>query len=470
MISYLYLKLSLFQSNNKTKMTDVIQLMECEVIKAIKYDEQKRWDKALLHYNNVTTQLKKLMKQKEYKWMQSVLQMKLSAYQERASDIRCVIGQNSFGAKRGQEISVNSIGETKNGETKTEEDLLLQRIQDIAQIERPSLKWSDISGLDDAKALLKEASVLPSRFPDLFNEHRRPWRGILFYGPPGTGKSMLARTLASELKSNCFLNVSSSNLVSKYQGESEQSLRALFTYAKSKAPSIIFIDEIDSLGTARKSEESESSRRIKTELLIQIDSILNHSSVNVLLIGCTNVPWELDEALKRRLEQRVLIPLPSPDDKRQLISILNHKRKTALTESQVKSLASVNQELKDYSGADIEQVFSKAMKLPLKELSKSQFFKLDQKTGKYQLPTSEELQHYTDTKQQKTNSTLQLKQPEIVIEQITLDEIPDNQIDPQILTPTFDQFLDCFEKSKASINTKDLHKFDSWTQQFGSIL
>merc|ERR1719252_481472 len=124
-------------------------------------------------------------------------------------------------------------------------------------MDKPNVSWDDVAGLEQAKDALKEAVVLPVKFPQFFTGKRKPWSGFLLYGPPGTGKSYLAKAVATEADST-FFSVSSSDLVSKWLGESEKLVGQLFALAREQAPSIIFIDEIDSLCSARGDNESEA--------------------------------------------------------------------------------------------------------------------------------------------------------------------------------------------------------------------
>ncbi len=137
-------------------------------------------------------------------------------------------------------------------------------------MEKPNVPWSDVAGLENAKESLKEAVILPIKFPHLFTGKRKPWRGILLYGPPGTGKSFLAKAVATEANNSTFFSISSADLLSKWLGESEKLVRNLFELARAHKPSIIFIDEIDSLCASRSDTESESARRVKTEFLVQM--------------------------------------------------------------------------------------------------------------------------------------------------------------------------------------------------------
>jgi len=164
--------------------------------------------------------------------------------------------------------------------------------------ESPNVSWDDVSGLEGAKEGLKEAVVLPIKFPQLFDEVRQPWRGILLYGPPGTGKSFLAKACATECDGT-FFSISSADLVSKWMGESERLIKQLFKMARDRKPSIIFVDEIDSLCGARSEGENDSSRRVKTQFLIEMQGVGNNMD-GVLVLGATNVPWELDQAMRRR--------------------------------------------------------------------------------------------------------------------------------------------------------------------------
>lgn len=174
-----------------------------------------------------------------------------------------------------------------------------------------SLGFDDVAGLLEAKQILKEAIIMPLQFPHLFTGGRKPWKRILLYGPPGTGKSRLAQAVSSEIHST-FYCVSSSDLVSSFVGESEKLIKQLFHHATSQqGRSVIFIDEIDSICRARSSREEEYTRRIKTELLRQMegaDTSLDAS--NIFLMCATNCPWELDLAFLRRFQKRIYIPLP----------------------------------------------------------------------------------------------------------------------------------------------------------------
>ncbi|KAH0932655.1 hypothetical protein HID58_009772 [Brassica napus] len=187
----------------------------------------------------------------------------------------------------------------------------------------PNVKWESIKGLENAKRLLKEAVVMPIKYPSYFNGLLSPWKGILLFGPPGTGKTMLAKAVATECNTT-FFNISASSVVSKWRGDSEKLIRVLFDLAKHHAPSTIFLDEIDAIISQRGGEgrsEHEASRRLKTELLIQMDGLQKTNEL-VFVLAATNLPWELDAAMLRRLEKRILVPLPDPEARRGMFEML----------------------------------------------------------------------------------------------------------------------------------------------------
>ncbi|RMZ79230.1 hypothetical protein DV737_g3544, partial [Chaetothyriales sp. CBS 132003] len=243
--------------------------------------------------------------------------------------------------------------------------------------------WDDVAGLEPAKTALKEAVVYPFLRPDLFMGLREPARGMLLFGPPGTGKTMLARAVATESKST-FFAISASSLTSKWHGESEKLVRALFSLAKVMSPSIIFVDEIDSLLSKRGDNgEHEASRRSKTEFLIQWSDLQKAAAgkeadkrgggdaSRVLVLAATNCPWDIDDAARRRFVRRQYIPLPEADTReRQLRTLLGHQ-KHDLAEADIGRLV----ELTDgYSGSDITALAKDAAMGPLRHLGEALLF------------------------------------------------------------------------------------------------
>ncbi|KAJ6162964.1 hypothetical protein N7497_002943 [Penicillium chrysogenum] len=256
-----------------------------------------------------------------------------------------------------------------------------QILNDIV-VRGDEVHWDDIAGLEAAKKALKEAVVYPFLRPDLFSGLREPARGMLLFGPPGTGKTMLARAVATESKST-FFSISASSLTSKWHGESEKLVRALFGLAKALAPSIIFVDEIDSLLSARSSgSEHEASRRSKTEFLVQWSDLQRAAAgreqtsrekkegdaSRVLVLAATNMPWDIDEAARRRFVRRQYIPLPEHHVREQQIRRLLSHQHHELSDADIQVLVQVTE---GFSGSDITALAKDAAMGPLRNLGEA---------------------------------------------------------------------------------------------------
>ncbi|XP_043571327.1 katanin p60 ATPase-containing subunit A-like 2 isoform X2 [Chiloscyllium plagiosum] len=254
-----------------------------------------------------------------------------------------------------------------NGELR---DLAVVVSKDI-YLHNPNVRWDDIIGLEPAKRLVKEAVVYPIKYPQLFTGILSPWKGLLLYGPPGTGKTLLAKAVATECNTT-FFNISASTIVSKWRGDSEKLVRVLFELARFHAPSTIFLDELESVMSQRGSVpggEHEGSRRMKTELLVQMDGLARSDDL-VFVLAASNLPWELDHAMLRRLEKRILVDLPSKEARQAMIlhwlpPVSNSGGVELQTELDYSLLG---EETKGYSGSDIKLVCKEAAMRPVRKI------------------------------------------------------------------------------------------------------
>ena len=304
----------------------------------------------------------------------------------------------------------------------------------------PNVNFDDIAELETAKRALTEAVVLPLLMPDFFVGLRRPWKGVLLYGPPGTGKTLLAKALATQGKTT-FFNVSPTTFASKWKGESEKLVRILFEMARFYAPSTIFIDEVDSVGTKRTDGENEASKKVLAEMLVQMDGISELNSAKdyeennnnnneqikpkfVMVLGATNMPWDLDDALRRRFEKRIYIPLPNKIGREQMFHI-NFKGIKLSKDVDIETLVEKTQ---GYSGHDISSVCREASLMNMRK------------------------------KLMNENGTMDLVK--MASEQTFLNELeaPVSQSD----------ILNAIKNISKSVSSKDVKKFEEWTMMFSS--
>lgn len=260
---------------------------------------------------------------------------------------------------------------------------------------------------------------------------------LLLRPSDGTGKSYLAKAIATECDST-FFSVSASALMSKWQGESEQQVKALFEMARKEAPSIVFVDEIDSLCSARSDNDSESSRRVKTEFLVQMDGV-GKGGGGVLCLGATNIPWGLDSAVRRRFERRVYIPLPDPEAREVMLKIHVGETPNNLTDEDYKALALRTE---GFSGADISIAVRGGLYAGISRLQQAKFFKRNSERKWVPAAPSDS---------NAVQKTLMELEPE------------------QVATPlaTREDFDEAFKKAKPSLSQEDIKRHEAFTRDYG---
>uniref|UniRef100_A0A6G1SHA7 vesicle-fusing ATPase n=1 Tax=Aceria tosichella TaxID=561515 RepID=A0A6G1SHA7_9ACAR len=382
------------------------------------------------------------------------IRSKTREYLSRAEEIKATLKKKPAKPVKATDGKTNR---DEDGDEKDDEDdedketkKLMAQVSGAIMTEKPNVRWSDVAGLENAKNSLNEAVILPIRFPTLFTGDRKPWKGILLYGPPGTGKSYLAKAVATEANQSSFFAVSSSDLVSKWLGESEKLVKSLFVLARRKAPSIIFVDEVDSLCSSRSDSESESARRIKTEFLVQMQGV-GAKNDNVLVLGATNIPWCIDAAIRRRFERRIYIPLPDEIARRELFKLNLAKTNHSLVEQDFITLA---KRTDNYSGADISVLTRDAIYEPVRKFRSATHFK------RVKGPSPVDKKVICD------DLLTPCSPGDPGAMEMTWEQVPTDKLMEPVVTAS--DMLKALANSKPSVRKEDLAKFEEFTRDFGS--
>ncbi|KAJ0964114.1 hypothetical protein J5N97_029236 [Dioscorea zingiberensis] len=391
------------------KLKGYFELAKEEIDKAVRAEEWGLTDDAIAHYKNAhrimleakaarvpsalpsSEQEKvRVYQQKILKWQENVTE-RLQVLSKRTGGVspkKTNLGQSLNKAASSTSVTtkapLRSLPSSKrsttlvpgnqknsNGLSKPTQDAannydskLIEMINTAIVDRSPAVKWDDVAGLEKAKQTLLEMVILPTKRRDLFTGLRKPARGLLLFGPPGNGKTMLAKAVASESDAT-FFNLSASSLTSKWVGEAEKLVRTLFMVAISRQPSVIFIDEIDSIMSTRLANENDASRRLKSEFLVQFDGVTSNPNDLVIVIGATNKPQEIDDAVLRRLVKRIYIPLPDHNVRRLLLKNQLKGQAFSLPGGDLERLV---KETEGYSGSDLQALCEEAAMMPIREL------------------------------------------------------------------------------------------------------
>ncbi|OIW03886.1 hypothetical protein TanjilG_30162 [Lupinus angustifolius] len=372
------------------------------VKQAVEEDNAGNYAKAFPLYMNALEYFRTHLKYEKNFKIREAIMVKFTEYLRRAEEIRAVLDE---GGPAPSSNGGGGGGGGGGGDGEDPEQAKLRAGLNSAIIrEKPNVNWNNVAGLESAKQALQEAVILPVR-------------AFLLYGPPGTGKSYLVKAVATEADST-FFSISSSDLVSKWMGESEKLVSNLFQMARDNAPSIIFIDEIDFLcGQRGEGNESEASRRIKTELLVQMQGVGNNDQ-KVLVLAATNTPYALDQV---------------------------HLGDTPhnLTESDFEHLASKTE---GFSGSDLSVCVKDVLFEPVRKTQDAMFF----------FKSSEGMWIPCEPKQQ---GAVQITMQELAAKGLASKILP-----PPITRTDFDKVL---ARQRPTVSKGDLEVHERFTKEFG---
>ncbi|KAF6751373.1 katanin p60 ATPase domain-containing protein [Ephemerocybe angulata] len=414
--------------SNSTSLNKAIEIVQ----QAIDDDNKGNYADAYRQYQNALDFFMHALKYEKNEKSKVLIKSKVDEYLSRAETLKEHLAQSEKKGKNAIATGASGPGGKKKDTEENDDDQdpetkkLRAGLSGAILTEKPNVQWDDVAGLDAAKNSLKEASYL-------------------------------AKAVATEAKST-FFSVSSSDLVSKWQGDSERLVKQLFQLAREQKPSIIFIDEIDSLAGSRNESESEGSRRIKTEFLVQMNGV-GHDDAGVLVLGATNIPWQLDNAIKRRFEKRIYIPLPSRDARKRMFQIHVGTTPCQLSDADYAVLA---EKTEGYSGSDIAVVVRDALMQPVRKVISATHFKQVQISN----PDSDSNpQSETGTGKGKWMWTPCSHGDREAVEKTWTDIGSDELLEPPL---KLTDFLKSLDSTPPTVNEKDVKKHLEWTREAGS--
>lgn len=367
-------------------------------------------------------------------------------------------GEGDAGPPQGKNDG-GGMGGGKACENTSPMELYKQQIIETSITEVPKVTFDDVVGLEDAKQAIQEAVIFPRKFA-LFLSGQRPWNAILLYGPPGTGKTLLARATAHAFEAS-YLQISSSDILSKWQGESEKLVKALFELAKERHPCVLFVDEVDALCCARGSNDTESTRRVKTEFLVQLSQLATDAVVDILVLAATNMPWDLDSAILRRFQRRVYIDIPNREARQRCFEKRLESVRHRLSQEELRRLGELSEGM---TAHDIEIVVRDAVLEPIRQLQSASHFHPVLVEGKHKF--------------QPVDKSATRRCPwhgdcgEGKFEKIDLHAIPlhFDDLDPSDidLEPvSMEHFIKILGRNRQTVSKESLRAFHNWTESMG---
>lgn len=318
---------------------------------------------------------------------------------------------------------------------------LRKALQSALLDDKPDVRLDDVVGLEEAKKALNMAVILPLQAPQLFKgSGMKPWTGILLYGPAGTGKTFLAKAVAGECGAT-FISVSASTIRDKWVGQSEKMAAELFAMAREMRPSVIFVDEVESLLAQRGAHGGSShDDKLVTEFLAQMQGA-THSNDGVLVLGATNEPWAIDEAARRRFQRRVYVPLPGTLERAEML-MRGFKGTFQFERPLLEELANATA---GYSGSDIDTMVQLAKSTSIEDVLCASHFKPDPGNTRMLIPCAPDdegarAMTFTATVDKRVFSAAPVRE---------------------------DSIRRALRKTKPSVDPERLPRFDEWTAKFG---